>query len=145
LIARTRLLLLVALVVGIAIIATEFPFRQLLDERASVTQSSQQLRQLDQANRSLQSQVKSLSQASAIEGLAHSQYGLVQAGQRSVIVLPGGGTGTTGPLASNGIPKSDIVPSDSIVSTPGGGNLSENSSSFWGRVLQRLEFWKVAQ
>lgn len=143
-IARARLLLLVSLVVGIVIVATEFPFRQLLDERASVTRTSQQLRQLDAANRSLQAQVNAMHQPGTISAIAHQQYGLVQLGQRSVVVLPGGGTGGSGPLDSKTIPQGDVVPSDAVISPAGGGGVvREKTDGFWGRLLQRLEFWKA--
>jgi hypothetical protein len=144
-IARARLVLLVAFVVGVVIVATEFPFRQLLDERATVTRSGQQLSKLQTANESLQSVVDSLHQPSSIAGVAHSEYGLVQPGQRAVVVLPGGGTGGSGPLSSKRIPNSDIVPTDSIVSSAGNNAGTRGSSGFWSQLLKRLEFWKASQ
>ncbi|MGH9171424.1 MAG: septum formation initiator family protein [Acidimicrobiales bacterium] len=137
-----------ALVVGVVLVATEFPWHQLLDERAGVARSSQQLTQLQNANHALQAEVNSLHQSSTIEGVAHSQYGLVEPGQRSVVVLAGGGTGAKGPLSATKIPESDIVPSDSLVAGSGTGGAAvagSHPSGFWGQLLQRLEFWKAAQ
>ena len=143
-IARARLLLLAAFIGGVVIVATEFPFRQLLDERSSVAQGSSQLAQLNADNRALQTQVNDMKQSSTVERIAHEQYGLVQRGQRSVVVLPGGGTGSTGPLGWQTIPKSDVFPSDSIVSPSGqSGPAPKSSGGYWSRLLSRLEFWKA--
>jgi len=143
-IARARIFLLVSLIAGIAIVATEFPLGQLLRQRAALAQATHQLSALQSENQSLTAQVNSLHQASTVARIAHQDYGLVSKGQRAVVVLPSPSkSGSTGPLGTTSVPKSDLVPTDAIVApTPGAGR-SATGQGFWARLLQRFEFWKA--
>jgi len=146
-IARARLLVLVALILGAVIIATEFPLGQLLRGRAAVAQASAQLSRLQAQNRALAADVASLHEDATIARIAHANYGLVAEGERSIVVLPspsaGAGEGT-GPLDSTTVPRSDLVPTDAIVSsTPSRGGEPVKREGYWSRLLQRLEFWKA--
>jgi len=149
-IGRARIALLVALLVGLVITATEFPLGQLMRGRAEVTEAGQQLKRLQAENRALAAEVRSLHQSGTVARIAHQDYGLVDRGQVSVVVLPsaraardaGAGSGA-GPLSSTGVPKSDLVPSDAIVSPSPGAGPRRKTAGFWERVLQRLEFWRA--
>ncbi|MFZ0171048.1 MAG: septum formation initiator family protein [Acidimicrobiales bacterium] len=146
-IARARLLLVVAFVAGIVIVATEFPLGQLIRGRAAMAQASAQLTRLQAQNRALAAQVASLHEDATIARIAHEEYGLISKGERSIVVLPApsrrAGTGT-GPLNSTTVPRSDLVPTDAIVSPTGaGGSKPVKQAGYWARLLQRLEFWKA--
>jgi cell division protein FtsB len=144
-IARARIFLLVSLIAGVAIVATEFPLGQLLRQRAALGQATQQLSQLQAENRSLAAQVDALHQSSTVARIAHEDYGLVGKGQRAVVVLPSPAKSgsSAGPLDTNEVPKSDLVPSDAIVAGTGTGPAPAKGRSFWTRLLQRFEFWKA--
>jgi hypothetical protein len=149
-IGRARIALLVALIAGIVITATEFPLGQLMRGRAAVATAGQQLSRLQAENRALAAEVSSLHQAGTVARIAHQDYGLVANGQRSVVVLPSSPTtrdpdaGARGSaLGSKGFPKSDLVPSDAIVSPSGSTGNGSKRAGFWERVLQRLEFWRA--
>jgi cell division protein FtsB len=149
-IGRARTALLVAVIAGMVIIATEFPLGQLTRGRAAVADASQQLSLLQAQNRALSAEVTSLRQSSTVARIAHQEYGLVGKGERSIVVLPSSppagdsGTGpSAGPLTSTGVPKSDLVPSDAIVSPSAGTSHPDRTPGFWERVLQRLEFWRA--
>ena len=147
-IGRARLVLLLALIAGIVITATEFPLSELMSGRAAVAQAAQQLRALQSQNKALASQVSSLHEGGTVARIAHQDYGLVAKGERSVVVLPSrstGGSAGAGPLSATTVPKSDLVPSDAIVSSTGGGTGAvHKAAGFWERVVQRLEFWKAS-
>ena len=149
-IGRARILLLLALVAGIAITATEFPLGQLMRGRAEVAQATQQLTQFQGQNRALASAVRSLHQDGTVSRIAHQDYGLVAKGQRSVVVLPSRVPGAgahgdgSGPLSATSVPKTDLVPSDAIVSpTSPATSTAPKPPGFWERVLHRLEFWRA--
>jgi len=146
-IARARLLLLVALIAGAVIITTEFPFGELMRGRATTAEESAQLSRLQAQNRVLADQVVSLYEDATVARIAHAEYGLVSKGERSVIVLPSPsaepGAGS-GPLNATTVPPSDLVPTDAIVSPGGGaGGKPVKQGGFWSRLLERLEFWKA--
>jgi hypothetical protein len=115
-----------------------------------VADAGHQLNLLQAQNRALSAEVSSLRQSSTVARIAHQEYGLVGKGERSIVVLPsptatrdsGAGSGA-GPLNSTGVPKSDLVPSDAIVSPSAGASHPKKTPDFWERVLQRLEFWRA--
>jgi hypothetical protein len=116
-----------------------------LQERATVRTDSVQLAALQAENRQLSSQVKALHDPAVVGQIAHSEYGLTEPGERSVVVLPGSTkapSSAPNPLADNPIPFSDLLPSDAIldpsvpVEQP-----AVHEPSFWHRVIGTLEFW----
>jgi len=146
---RARIALLGALLASAGIVATQFPLNQLLGERTAVRQQSQQLLQLNAENRSLAAQIASLHQPDTIARLAHERYGLVAVGDQSLVVLPsvaGQAASASDPLESTLVPKSDLVPSDSLISASGatGSGSVGTPAGFWSKLVQRLEFWKAA-
>jgi hypothetical protein len=155
---RARMAFLVAVVVGAIVLVTEFPLAGLVHARATANATAAELTRMRNENRALSIQVHQLRLGSTIQQIAHQEYGLVEPGQRSVVIMPGGGaggsasvggrgpTGASAPLGSTTIPKSDIVPSDSSLSNGvlGGGTTAGAGGSFWQRLLNRLEFWKAS-
>ncbi len=142
-IARARAALAVAVLIGLVIVATEFPLGQLLHGRAALAQANAQLSDLQAQNRQLGAQVSALRNPSTVARIAHDEYGLVTKGERSIVILPDSGGAPSGPLSSAKVPTSDLVPSDAIVSGTGGGPVGHRAG-FWSRLLQRLEFWHAA-
>ncbi|MGO9560212.1 MAG: FtsB family cell division protein [Acidimicrobiales bacterium] len=151
---RARIFFLVAVVLAGVLVLTEVPIADLMHARSAASEVTSALAKVRAENRALEAQVHDLQQGSTIEQIAHQEYGLVEPGQRSVVVMPGGGatgsvrghgsTGTSAPLGETTIPKSDIVPTDSQVAQVGGGSAAHGGPSFWQRVVQRLEFWKAS-
>ncbi|MHB8245086.1 MAG: FtsB family cell division protein [Acidimicrobiales bacterium] len=152
---RARVAFAAAVVVAGVILAIEFPVGQLVSARSAVSSSGAELAKVTRENRTLAIQVRDLAKGSTIEQIAHADYGLVLPGQRSIVIMPGGqmhtggaipghsSAGTSAPLGSTTIPRSDIVPSDSQLS-PSVAPPQNNSGGFWQRVLTRLEFWKAS-
>jgi cell division protein FtsB len=148
-IGRARIALLLALIAGIVITATEFPLGQLMRGRAEVARATQHLSHLQAQNGALASEVSSLHQSATVARIAHEDYGLIAKGQQSIVVLPSRPAGASstvgsGPLSATDVPGSDLVPSDAIVSPTGtGASKGHQAVGFWGRVVQRLEFWRA--
>ncbi len=146
-IARSRAVLAVAVIVGVVIVSTEFPLGQLTRARATAATASSQLSRLKSENRQLASEVASLHKDATVARIAHSEYGLVSSGDRAVIVLPAAGAKAapvSGPLGPNMIPKADIFPTDAIVASGASPSTKAGKpESYWSRLLQRLEFWKA--
>lgn len=145
---RARITLLVALLVSAGIVVTQFPLNELLGERSAVRQESAQLTELKAENKSLAAAISALHQPGTIARLAHEKYGLVSVGEQSFVVLPSvaGEPGSSrNPLDSTTVPKSDLVPSDALIS-PGsssGSGSGGQPEGYWAKLLQRLEFWKA--
>lgn len=143
---RARLFFVLALALALAIVATEFPIGELMHVRSAGAAAASELAKVRKENRLLAGQVKDLKTAGTIEQIAHQQYGLVKAGQRSYVVMPSAPAGSTkavGPLADDRIPRADLVPTDSVLSPPVSSS-SSSGGSFWHRLLRRLEFWKAS-
>lgn len=151
---RARIFFLAAVLLAGVLLLTEVPITDVVHARAAAADVTTALAKIRAENKALEAQVHDLKQGSTIEQIAHQEYGLVESGQRSVVVMPGGGatgsvgghgsTGTSAPLGETTIPKSDVVPSDSQLSQVGGGSVARGGASFWERVVQRLEFWKAS-
>lgn len=142
---RARLFFLAALVIAAVILVANFPVSVLLQERATVRADSAQLATLQAENRVLSSQVKALHDPVVVGQIAHSEYGLTQPGERSLVVLPGSTSSPSSapnPLANNPIPSSDLLPSDAILdpSVPAT-QPALPEPGFWHRVVAALEFW----
>ena len=130
---RARIFFLAAVLLAGVLLLTEVPITDVVHARAAAADVTTALAKIRAENKALEAQVHDLKQGSTIEQIAHQEYGLVESGQRSVVVMPGGGA--TG---------SDVVPSDSQLSQVGGGSVARGGASFWERVVQRLEFWKAS-
>jgi cell division protein FtsB len=144
---RARLLFLLSAVAALVIVATELPLGSLMRARSQGATAAAELAKVRQENHLLASEVAGLKKGSTIEQIAHQQYGLVKAGQKSYVVMPtarAGDTGGAGPLGDHLIPPSDLVPSDASLSPPStSASVPGESGGFWHRLLNRLEFWKA--
>lgn len=152
---RARLVFVTALVLAVVVLFTEFPIADLTHARSSVASASVELSKVQRENDALRLQVRDLKQGSTVEEIAHDEYGLVEPGQQSVVVMPSnasasadrkssaGGEEAEAPLGATTIPESDIVPSDAALAQVSGASTS-SGDSFWHRVLDRLEFWKAS-
>jgi len=147
-IQRARLIFLAAVILAVVIIAGELPLGALAHEKSAIAGTSRQLQILRAENLSLSQQVSSLNDPATIEGIAHAQYGLVQRGQRSYVILSGPGDNTSGPnpLSSNLLSPLEIVPNDAAGTTPAGGadKSTSHSPGVWSQIQSRLEFWRWA-
>lgn len=151
---RARLVFGLAVLLAGFILVMQFPVSGLVHARASAVAASSQLAKLKAENHVLSSQVRDLEKGSAIQQIAHEEYGLVDPGQRAVVVMPGGttggrvrGQGSTGsasPLGAQTIPKGDLVPSDAQLNPDPPSQGSQGGGSYWHRLLNRLEFWKAS-
>lgn len=143
-IARARATLAAAVLVGTFVVAAEFPLGQLIRGRGAVAEASAQLDRLQARNRALAAEVVSLHEDSTVARIAHADYGLVAKGERSLVILPSSSAAAgSGLLDTTTVPKSDLVPTDAIVTSSGSGNRPLRQAGFWSRLLQRLEFWKA--
>ena len=88
-IQRARLFFFMALLIAGVIVVTNFPLGSLLHARTTVQTESAQLAALREANRTLSSEVRELRDPATVGQIAHEEYGLIEPGQRSVVVLPG--------------------------------------------------------
>jgi hypothetical protein len=144
-IQSARLFFFVALGIAVVILVANFPVGALLQGHSTVRADSTQLAALQAENRQLAAQVKALHNPAVVGRIAHSEYGLTEPGERSVVVLPGSTkvpSSTANPLANNPVPVSDLLPSDAILDPASSPVLpAVHEPSFWHRVLDSLEFW----
>ncbi|HVB00745.1 MAG TPA: hypothetical protein VNE42_05735 [Acidimicrobiales bacterium] len=142
---RARQLLLVALLGSIVLVAIEFPFRQLMSQRVQISKTALALQAVENHNTILQHDILSLSKTSTIISIAHQEYGLVQPGQRSYVILPNANAKQNmNPLTAL------VIPAEVLGSTSTSGSTmvvsashvaSRTVGSLWSRMLRRLEFW----
>jgi len=142
---RARLVFFVALAISALVFIANFPLGALLQGRSTVRADSAQLAKLRAENKQLTSQVRALHDPTVIGQIAHSEYGLTEPGERSVVVLPGTAKGsrtTRNPLAEGPVSPSDLLPSDAILNPYSSGTEpTVRGPGFWHRVLGSLEFW----
>jgi cell division protein FtsB len=142
---RARLFFFVALAIAAVVLIANFPFGALLEGRSTVRADSAEVAKLQAANKQLSTQVQALHDPAVIGQIAHSEYGLTEPGERSVVVLPSSTKSpktTRNPLAAGPVPPSDLLPSDAVLdpSLPGQAP-AVREPGFWHRVLGSLEFW----
>jgi hypothetical protein len=127
---------------SVFMLAYWFPARLLWNQHQQISQVNSQIVSLQQQQRVLKAQAKSIDSKTALTNLARSQYQLVKPGQSLIQILDGtssirlgGGTGDPGqqPLASPTVGNS--VPSVSVKSTVA-------KSNFITRFVRSLEFWR---
>jgi hypothetical protein len=115
-----------------------------MNQRAEITQTSSALAAVQSHNAALGADISSLSKSSVIASIAHQDYGLVKAGQKSYVILPAAGSvQTSDPLSSDSIPDADVgsTSGSQSVSNPSKETVKP-SGSLWTRMLHRLEFWR---
>ncbi len=136
--------MLIVVVLGtIVLVAIEFPFRQLMDQRAQISRTALALETVQSHNSILQHDISSLSRTSTILSIAHEEYGLVQPGQRSYVILPNAhAKQNMNPLTALAIPAEVLgATSGSSASAGTSHTVARPVGSIWSRMLRRLEFW----
>jgi len=166
---RARTLLIGAVVFALVVLLTSFPLGELLSQRSAISGTAHELSTVTAENESLARQVADLSNPSAINDLAREDYGFVPKGQRVYDILPS--SSPSGSALSAGVLPLDAAPvvpgsarSQALIGieasieapstarlVPGGhakdtSNVANppaphESHSYWGRVVQTLEFW----
>lgn len=131
-----------AIVGAVVVVGVEFPLSELLHQHAELALTQQQLSTLASRNSSLTADVVALSSNSTVNAIAHEEYGLVQPGQRSYVILPAANSAA----AKQGLSIAAIPPQDLIASGPVGDKAvipvsASQSASFWSRFVSHLEFW----
>jgi cell division protein FtsB len=137
---RNRIVLGSSVVLSAVIVVAWFPASELLHQRQELAAASTELGRIRAADRTLRDEAKDLSSPAAIAHVAEQQYGLVAPGEQAYQVLPpssGLASGTSGAEGS-GASAASGNRANSGAARSGSGS----SSSFFGRVLQTLEFWR---
>lgn len=131
-----------ALVGAVIVVAAEFPLNELLHQHAELALTQEQLATLASRNSSLNADVIALSSNSTVNAIAHEEYGLVQPGQSSYVILPAANSAA----AKQGLSAAVIPPQDLIASGPAAASASTPpdqvaAQGFWSRFAAHLEFW----
>ncbi len=154
-IRRARLGLSVAVLLGVALVASQFPVGEILHTRAAAAAASHELSTLQRQNHSLSAEIAALHLPGVIARLAHGSDGLVRRGESFDVVLPSRsarGSAAPGTLGAHKIPRADIVVGEGALDpalASGSGHSNGTGAQrpqpgFFSRFLQRLEFWKAA-
>ncbi len=154
-VARSRFMLLGAVIVSAVILVAWFPGRSLIHQRSTLASASAQLSQLHQQDAALTKEAKKLSDSAEIARIAREQYQLVSPGQQAFEVLPPSGSAATGaPYAGDPGSKGPVAPSAASELPPGGAaattvptpaSTAHTRSGAEGalkRMLNTLEFWR---
>ncbi len=160
-------MLMASAVFAAIVVATSFPFQELLVQRHQLAATAAELSQLRAGNQALASQERRLANPATVDNLAARDYGLLPPGEQVYNVIPAPGSGESsavvplggGPVVP-GSPESaarlGAAPAGS--SAPGtessgsGGSASAHGGpaqdgrpatdrGFWARVTRTLEFW----
>ena len=140
---RARQMLIVVFLGTIVLVAIEFPLRQLMSQRAQISKTALALQTVEIHNTILQRDIASLSKTSTILSIAHQEYGLVQPGQRSYVILPNANARQNmNPLTALAIPAEVLgATSGSTAVASASHTVARPVGSLWSRMLRRLEFW----
>jgi hypothetical protein len=137
--------LAVAVIVSAGVVAAWFPASTLLHQRAQLAAASTELGQLNHENAALRHQEKQLRTPATLGRIAQQQYDLVPPGDQAYQVLPPSGSGSSDGILS----PTQTATGGSSARTQGrvgagSGSTSSlgTSGSFFGRLLQTLEFWR---
>jgi cell division protein FtsB len=166
---RSRLLVVVAVAFAAVVLATSFPFSELLGQRQQLATAQSQLNRLSSQNQSLAVEALRLGDPATVAAIARADYGFVQPGQKAFDILPTAGAPLTSAANSGHVPlEGPPVAPGSLQSqalldagaggsghagsgtshgTAGGSKGSQSAapsqgSGLWGRVLHTLEFWR---
>jgi|GEM_PF-1977579 len=128
-----------AVVLSSAVLVAWFPGAQLLHQRHQFDAAAAQLNELEHQNRVLGEKAKELKTPSDVARIAEQQYDLVPSGQQAYQVLPKSGSGGSSLLATStsGGRRSGREPGTARRS-----GVTTVPTSFLGRVLHTLEFWR---
>lgn len=163
---RNRVPVVLAAVFALVVIATSFPFTDLLHQHQQLSAEVAQLSELRHQNALLSEQQSQLNSSTEIERLARQNYQLVAPGQTLYDILPPSGRTSAAlvgePSVGDPADQPLVAPADAPNMTPDPGlpqtqpagrpttgtstaaasTPPRTTSSFWGRVVSTLEFWK---
>ncbi len=163
---RNRVPVVFAAVFALVVLATSFPFTDLLHQHQQLSAEAAQLSELRHQNQLLSEQQNQLNSSAEIERLARQNYQLVTPGQTLYDILPPSGRASAALVGepSVGDPADqplvapaeapNMTPDPGLPQTPNAGGSttgtstaaasspSQSTSSFLGRVVSTLEFWK---
>jgi cell division protein FtsB len=148
---RNRLILVLGVMVSLAVVGAWFPASDLLHQRQQLAQTSSELHQLDGQNRALRHQAKELETPAAVGRIAQQQYDLVKPGEQAYQVLPpssADGDGTLTTSAARSRTQATASGGSAGAGDVGGTGAAvdarapASSTSFLGRIVQSLEFWR---
>jgi hypothetical protein len=162
-------MLIGAVVFALVVLLTSFPIGELLSQRSAISGTAHELSTVTGENESLARQVADLSNPSAINDLAREDYGFVPKGQRVYDILPSsspsGSALSAGELPLDAPPvvpgsarSQALIGIEASIGAPStarpvqGARPKDTSidgdtpeppepHSYWGRVVQTLEFW----
>lgn len=137
---RARAALVTSLVVGGVVVATQLPIGELVHQRSDLATVDAELGAAHAAVSRLRHDVASLGQPQTIANIAHQDYGLVNKGQTTYVVLPSSGAASQ--LSTPAIPTGDLMPSSLSPYAAVKAAIARPAGSLWHRVLKRLEFWR---
>ena len=138
---RARVALLACAVGSFALLVLWFPLGELMAQRSNLGTLSAELTSVEAKNQALKADVSTLHSNATISALAHRQYGLVDRGQVSYVILPAKGSSSgAAALEPRPIPVTDLVAQDLVPAPnpPAAGH----APGFWSRFVDRLEFWR---
>jgi cell division protein FtsB len=140
--SRRRLTVPATLATSVFMLAYWFPANLLWNQHQQISQVNAQIAALQQQERVLQAQAKSIDSKTALTNLARSQYQLVKPGQSLIQILDGKNTISLGvgsgdpgqqplvsPTVGNSIPVVTVKP---VAGKP----------NFISKFFQSLEFWR---
>jgi cell division protein FtsB len=133
---RNRLFVGAAVAVSGAVLLAWFPGTSLLNERHALDAAAAQLGQLRRENRALQHQAKQLQTPSSLARVAEQQFDLAPHGAQAYQVLPKSGS------AGSPVLSTTLGTGATARRARSEANATAGPSSFFGRVLQTLEFWR---
>jgi cell division protein FtsB len=139
---RVRWTVPVVLAMSAFMLSSWFPARLLWSQHQQIAQVNAQIAALQQQEKVLNAQAKSIDSKTALTNLARSQYQLVEPGQSLIQILDGKNTISLGvgsgdpgqqPLALPSV--GNAIPTISVTS-------STSHSNFISRFVRSLEFWR---
>lgn len=139
---RVRWMVPVVLAMSAFMLSSWFPARLLWSQHQQIAQVNAQIAALQQQEKVLNAQAKSIDSKTALTNLARSQYQLVKPGQSLIQILDGKNTISLGvgsgdpgeqPLALPSV--GNTIPTISVTS-------STSHSNFISRFVRSLEFWR---
>ncbi len=140
--SRMRWAVPVTLAMSAFMLASWFPARLLWSQHQQISQVNAQITALQQQERVLKAQAKTIDSKIALTNLARSQYQLVKPGQSLIQILDGKGTISLGmgsgdpgqqPLAPPSV--GNTIPSVSV-------RTGASHSNILSRFVRSLEFWR---
>lgn len=128
-------------VLSATLVGVAFPFQSLWRQQSELNATAAQISQLQREDQRLRQQASLTNSVSAEIDLARKLYQLVPNGESLIQVLPGAGSASSTAGDPGFAPLVNPTSTTPSVSTAGGPT-THRSSSFLGRLVRTLEFWR---